>query len=69
MQTFTQAVLPMPAFEQRLSFQMLQKAGGGLRVRQAPQLVYGRALVVVQGAKTLKNVGLFTSGRQINSLK
>ena len=69
MQAFILTVLLMPTFEERLSFQMLQNAGGGLRVLQALHLVYGRVLVVVKGVKTLKNVDLFTFGRQINSLK
>ena len=63
-QAFIQALLLMPIFEQRLSFQMLQHADRGLEALQAPEWVHDRAL------KTpLKNFGFFTCGRQINSLK
>ena len=48
---------------------MLQNAGGDREMLQSPQRVHGRALVRIYGVKPLKNVPLFTSGGQINSLK
>ena len=68
-QAFIQAFLLMSVYEQRLSFPMLQNAGGGLEVLQSHQRVHGRASVRIHGIKPLKNVALFTSGGQINSLK
>ena len=42
---------------------------GGLKVKEALQQVHGGALLGVQDLKPLKNVGIFTSGGQINNLK
>ena len=68
-QAFNQAILLISVFQQRLSFPMLQNAGGDREMLQSPQRVHGRALVRIYGVKPLKNVPLFTSGGQINSLK
>ena len=59
----------MSIFEPRLSFQKLQNAGEGLELLQVLQQVHGGDLVRIRGAKASKNVGLFTSGGQINNSK
>ena len=68
-EAFIQAVLLMSIFEQRLSLQMFQNAGGSLKVLYALQRVLIGALEGVPRAKRMKNFGLFTSGVQKHSLK
>ena len=65
-QEFVQSALLMSAFEQRLSFLMLQNAGGGLEVLWAVEGFHGKARVGVQVVMPVKNFGLFTSGGQIS---
>ena len=69
MQAFIEAVSPMSVFEQRLRFGMFKDTAGCHTVMQALQRAHGGALEGVQGVKSLKHFGLFTSGGQTNISK